>query len=143
MSEDDTTYIYILAAVNGEMLEGPVKIGISADPWKRLNEIQTGNPRELQVATWFPLPTREIARHIEFGIHQVQRGRALRGEWFDMGVVQAIQIVCIAIRTALEAHGTEPETIALALEHSGVIEHERKVARHLLTAVQPGSEVLQ
>lgn len=71
------TWVYFMREVN----DGPVKIGWSVDPWKRLETLQAGNPRELVLLTLKKFGTdawaTEAALHQEFAAHQI------RGEWFN------------------------------------------------------------
>jgi hypothetical protein len=68
-----TTYVYFIQEKAG----GPIKIGFSKDPQKRLSEIQTGYPRELMILAIMPggrVQEREI--HRRFGMNR------MFGEWF-------------------------------------------------------------
>jgi hypothetical protein len=76
---DGTCYVYIIAHVDSPKLVGPVKVGVSANPFSRIFELQTGNHVELQVAAWFAMPTREIAMAIERAFHTVMAKHALKG----------------------------------------------------------------
>lgn len=68
--------IYVI----GEQSTGIVKIGYSAEPVKRLKEIQAGNHRPLQVLLAVPGD-----RGTERTLHQHFAGRCVGGEWFDFG----------------------------------------------------------
>jgi hypothetical protein len=57
--------------------EGPIKIGVAADPVARLADLQTANATELVL-----LATCEGGRAEEAHIHAVCRDARLRGEWF-------------------------------------------------------------
>lgn len=60
---------------------GPIKIGKSKTPTKRLSALQTGSPEELTLLYSFPAPSDkrlETALHSEFSSYQ------LNGEWFDL-----------------------------------------------------------
>lgn len=76
-------FVYLVA----EAEEGPVKIGRSSDYWKRLKEIQIGNPRPLRLKAL--LYTREC-EVIEAQVHDRLGRRRIRGEWFDVSVPAAI-----------------------------------------------------
>lgn len=60
---------------------GFYKVGISADPWKRLKTLQTGSPLEIRLihSVWLP---RHLAHLAEADIHFRFRGTRVRGEWF-------------------------------------------------------------
>lgn len=56
---------------------GPLKIGWSTDPEKRLSELQTGNAETLVIHAIFP-----GSQAIERGLHELFADQRLRGEWF-------------------------------------------------------------
>lgn len=61
----------------GSGASGPIKIGWASNPWRRLNELQTGNPEELQMLALEPgVVAMEALRHTMFAADR------LRGEWF-------------------------------------------------------------
>lgn len=60
---------------------GYIKIGVSSNPLRRLSELQSGSPYELDIIGFagFSEPEQaEKALHAEFDAHHV------RGEWFDL-----------------------------------------------------------
>ena len=65
--------------------DGPIKIGISHDPYSRLTNLQNGNPAKLKLIcqSWNLSDTQ--ARDIEIAIHDKFTGQRLHGEWFDLG----------------------------------------------------------
>ena len=66
--------IYVIQA-GGE--DGPVKIGLTYDPEKRLAELQTGNP---EILTLLRVLEGDAAREAE--IHSMFSHLKIRGEWF-------------------------------------------------------------
>jgi len=62
----------------------PVKIGYSADPDKRCQDLQTGNPRKLHTIIKIPFETEELAREAEQTFQSLagKKHRSLQGEWF-------------------------------------------------------------
>lgn len=71
-------YVYV---IHESPIQKPyyVKVGISADPLRRLAELQAGNPRRLRSADRERMPTtpfgirvesEEIAREVEEAVHQ-------------------------------------------------------------------------
>ena len=67
-------YIYFLRSANGD---GPVKIGSSADPMKRLETLATWSPLPLEIAAFCPCNGfAETTIHRRFDDHR------LHGEWF-------------------------------------------------------------
>jgi hypothetical protein len=63
---------------------GPVKIGISKDPQRRLDTLQTGSPHELEL-----IYTARVAAESECEdyLHEMWSSRRLNGEWFDIGLL--------------------------------------------------------
>jgi hypothetical protein len=58
--------------------DGPVKIGVSQDPAKRLSYLQVGNPDPLHlIGAW-----QGVERGDELELHAFLEGERLRGEWF-------------------------------------------------------------
>lgn len=67
------TYVYFIRAGDS----GPVKIGVAANPYVRLEELQTGNPYRLRVIAAFVGGYPDEGRlHTEF------KRERLEGEWF-------------------------------------------------------------
>lgn len=122
-------YIYIIAPRRGDgYYAKPVKVGIARDPHRRLREIQTGHPSELQVAVTFAMPSQSIARKIEHAFHTVQADKRTRGEWFDISVTEAVWLMCLNIRAGLER--LEPATASKALATTGVLDLEANLRRN-------------
>lgn len=72
--ESIETYLYFIQ--QGE--EGPIKIGVSKHPDKRLRELQTANAVELVL-----LGTHKGIRSDEKRIHKMFENNRLSGEWFE------------------------------------------------------------
>ena len=89
--------VYILAWDD----KGPSKIGIAADPKKRLKGLQTGSPHTLSLKHIEPVGV--AASAIEREVHRALAGRRLPGgsEWFDLPPADAR----IAVRSAAAAAG--------------------------------------
>ena len=64
---------------------GPVKIGLSKAPARRVNKLQTGNPRELILRHVIPGD-----RNIEDQLHNRFRAARIRGEWFGRSYLSVI-----------------------------------------------------
>jgi predicted GIY-YIG superfamily endonuclease len=93
------TYIYVIAADE----HGPVKIGYSNDPNRRLKELQTGYPKPL--ALWHQQEFHQKqAKLMEQLIHKTLRHRCSYGEWFKLSVQQAIA----EVEFHLIRYGDEP-----------------------------------
>lgn len=58
--------------------DGPIKIGCSTDPSRRLNTLQTGQPRSLELLAVLPGD-----RELEKQIHERCARFCIRGEWFE------------------------------------------------------------
>ena len=75
IARDEPGYIYAIES------NGLLKIGKSTRPEKRINELKTANPAELNIVcivecndmTW-----------LEQNLHNVFEGSRVRGEWFDI-----------------------------------------------------------
>jgi hypothetical protein len=63
-----------------------VKIGISANPAKRLSEMQTGSPMELR--PFWLIGTADASR-LEAALHARYAAHRTRGEWYDAAPVLA------------------------------------------------------
>lgn len=59
-------------------MDGPIKIGFARDPWKRLEELQPGNPYALYLRATLP-----GGRRTEAKLHQRFAHLRLVGEWFE------------------------------------------------------------
>lgn len=90
------SFVYVIQA--GE--DGPVKIGCSNSPIVRLNTMQTGAPWQLTLAAVVAcrgMHALEKAAHREAAAHSV------RGEWFDLSVLEAVELIQqAAAKTRLE-----------------------------------------
>lgn len=78
-------FLYVIGAID----QGPVKLGISAHPERRLKQLQTGHSHRLQVYHTEPVPP-ERARLYEQLLHRDIGYRRTHGEWFDLTVEQAV-----------------------------------------------------
>lgn len=66
----------------------PVKIGISFDPDKRLEELQVGSPVTLRLLWKTP-----GGREMEQALHERFRSYCKHGEWFDFGEENPVALV--------------------------------------------------
>lgn len=71
--EDEPGFVYFVQAVEG----GPIKIGWSVDPDKRLKELQGGNPKELKL---IGIEAGDMQHERE--LHGRFRDHRMFGEWF-------------------------------------------------------------
>lgn len=72
MFESIDAYIYFI-----QIKDGPIKIGRSKDPYKRLIELQVACPYELQLLYFFPGGAKS-----EHATRHVLIENKIRGEWF-------------------------------------------------------------
>jgi predicted GIY-YIG superfamily endonuclease len=85
-------FIYVIAANPS----GPVKLGISNNPEKRVRQLQTGHADTLYVFHKEPVE-QERVKIFERLLHRDNRHMRLRGEWFNMSVEHAISYVLFTI----------------------------------------------
>jgi hypothetical protein len=69
----DANYVYFIQSSDS----GPVKIGLSRDPFKRVGALQTGNPQELFLRHVIPGDL-----NVERELHHRFRAARIRREWF-------------------------------------------------------------
>lgn len=67
-------WVYFIGAESGE---GPIKIGFSARPQERLNQLQTGSGHRLVIIGTF-----EASEEVEIELHSQFAEHRLHGEWF-------------------------------------------------------------
>lgn len=99
MSKD--CYVYVVGTIRNGLMDRPVKVGITNSPNSRLKAIQTGSPDEVAFVWVFAMPNKQIARHIETCFHETQVKHRLRGEWFAIDPLIAVQLMCLNIRASL------------------------------------------
>lgn len=86
-------YLYIIAEKTAELDARPVKIGISASPEDRVEALQTGNWRKLQVCSALKVGSLPIAAYFEDWAHQHFQATRITGEWFDVSASEAKAII--------------------------------------------------
>lgn len=118
----DVNYVYLIAHGGPERFTGPVKVGMSRYPDKRLASLQTGNPHSLSFVFKFKAPSRDLAMFAEKVFHDVARERRLSGEWFDMSPEFALNTLVKTFMAMVAQDIQDPETINVMLEFSGVWE---------------------
>lgn len=83
--EGSESFVYVIAAGP----DGPVKVGFSGDPERRLRQLQTGHPERLRIyhrQTFDPVR----APLMEKLIHRLMAPSRCQGEWFRYSVEDAI-----------------------------------------------------
>ena len=92
---------------------GPVKMGISADPDRRLRDLQTGHPEPLTVYYREPVAVDRV-RLYERLLHRDNAHTRRHGEWFNLSVEQATAYI---IFTPIEYDLVPTETLRRQLTH--------------------------
>lgn len=87
-TRNSKTFLYVIGRP-----EGPIKVGISSKPDKRVSSIQNGCPFPVEVHHRRKFYSREEARAAEAGFHKAHADRRLKGEWFDMQSAVAIALI--------------------------------------------------
>lgn len=85
--QDSKSFVYVIASDGG-----PVKIGISADPLRRLIKAQTDSPVRLRLAHMQEVPAASCAL-IEHRAHMLSKASRVAGEWYDLSVEEAIEAI--------------------------------------------------
>lgn len=81
-----TTYVYLI-----QKGYGSIKIGVSNNPEKRCQELQTGNHGSLFLIAKFPFSNRFEAMAMEKELHLKFNDYRLNGEWFKKGILRRFQ----------------------------------------------------
>ena len=76
-----TFFVYIMQS--GEKKNAPIKIGMSKDPYRRLSDLQTGNPLLISLKGSIPFNSRREALDFERFLHSMVGGYEYYGEWFS------------------------------------------------------------
>ena len=79
------SFLYIIAASP----EGPVKLGFSADPQKRLKQLQTGSAQVLALHHTEEVDDARV-KIAERALHRLLGHKRLKGEWFTVTVEEAV-----------------------------------------------------
>lgn len=95
------TCVYIAMHSDG----GPLKVGIASDVFKRLAQLQTGNPVRLEIFAVDRFSDRATARAIEARMHQLLEPHVLCGEWFGCDLDDASYARETAVCEQMEARG--------------------------------------
>lgn len=72
-------FLYFISTANGP---GPIKIGMAANPWARLRELQTATWEELGILALKDCGSASASRW-EARLHRRFESLRIRGEWFD------------------------------------------------------------
>lgn len=85
MINNTVSFLYIIASNTN----GPVKLGYSDNPERRLKQLQTGNPENLKIFHCEEIEVDNI-RKAEKSLHTTLGYKRLKGEWFSLNVSDAI-----------------------------------------------------
>lgn len=100
------SFIYVIEGEGGKH-----KIGISADPIRRLSELQTGSPVPLKLSFIATSATRDVIE-VEAYTHNLLKNYNTSGEWFQVPASIAIGAIFeIANRLGHEIQQVRPETV--------------------------------
>lgn len=94
----------------------PVKVGIAADPSHRFASIQSSNFVRLRLHRVWWLAGRQISGRIEKDFKAHFGTRCVRGEWFEVGLVEAESFIDAAVR-AIGTWGVEEEQVVRLMDH--------------------------
>jgi hypothetical protein len=64
--------------------DGPVKIGVSGDPVRRIKQLNTGSAVKIVLIGFFVCNSWLIARILEASVHAALAASRLNGEWFSV-----------------------------------------------------------
>lgn len=96
----------------------PCKIGVSTNPVKRLNALQTAHWRPLQITGYRYCETFKEARAIEKATHERLKGehKDLMGEWFDVRADAALEAMeWVALEMSVDLHRKIPDELLPAV----------------------------
>jgi hypothetical protein len=97
-------FIYVIRSSDGR-----TKVGISANPRRRLQALQSGDSSKLNLGYQRPI-SRELAVRIERRAHWLMQAAHVHGEWFLASVEEAID----AVNAAAECDGEGERAASLA-----------------------------
>lgn len=100
-----------------------VKIGIATDPYRRVREVQTGNPQGVRIIKAWPS---HLARRVERKAHKMLAKYRTKAEWFEVPVKVAVMVVdAIVQANPRDGYVVPRDTTTIlfcgACRHSGVI----------------------
>jgi predicted GIY-YIG superfamily endonuclease len=81
--------VYVIQAGDN----GPCKIGVTANPERRLAQLQTGNPAKLVLVTFFICTTWLVAKTLEASVHVALAPFRMIGEWFRVTPDTACRVI--------------------------------------------------
>lgn len=106
-----TIYVYAMSA------EGRTKVGISSNPKKRLDTLQTAHAAQIVLVGLLACETREEARAVEASIHRRLAASRLMGEWFAVEPAAVQEIPACDPKTSRGPHTSESDLAAYLIDH--------------------------
>jgi hypothetical protein len=104
--------LYLVTTESG----APVKVGIATNPHARFSAIQTSHFVSLRLHRFWWLAGRQISIRIESDFKEHFRDRCIRGEWFDVTLLEAVAFVEAAVR-AIGTWGVEEDQVIRLMDH--------------------------
>lgn len=87
-------YVYLIQAETPTGYPLPIKIGVSANPYSRCADMQTGSPYPLAILCTLELSTRAKAMRLERMLHAEFSDSRTGGEWFSLDFFDADRRIC-------------------------------------------------
>jgi len=86
-------YVYIIAEQHNHFIRGSqcVKIGVVRNIERRLSQLQTGNPKTLEVVMSVGPMSRMQAYRLEAQFHHKLSDQRISGEWFNRSVLRRLR----------------------------------------------------
>lgn len=85
---------------------GPCKVGISSNPFCRMDALQTGCPSgQLYIVRAFGFASRAVAQSLESHFHRWRNFQRRHREWFDLSPDDAVRLVRHHIHNTLTNEG--------------------------------------
>lgn len=89
-------FIYLLGIRNADSCQAPLKIGITSQPSVRFGELSRNCPYPLDIISILYANDRNTAMCVERSFKRKMRGFRRKGEWFDVGVLDAAKALIAA-----------------------------------------------
>ena len=118
-----TVYVYFIREIRNKKKNryGATKIGVARNIAKRLDALQTANPRELELVVAIPFDNRMQALSVEKKLHHQFRKFRIRGEWFH-GELPLHKCMNMSIEVISDDDVEKPDD-----ENVAYIEHFRSI----------------
>ena len=113
----DVCFIYVIGCD-----EGPVKVGISDNPWGRLRQLKTGCHLPIKLLHVQTMRDREHALYHEKWFHEVHGDQRLAGEWFSTSRWAAVESLLTAIELQADYEFEQHEAAMAAITEHGVMQ---------------------